>query len=144
MLKVNHLSKIFSNISILKDVSFELPKKGLIFLTGKSGSGKSILLNLLGGIDKPSRGTITIGNQEIQILSNQHLDIYRNYFLGFIFQEYNLLENLTVFENIKIICELQSKKFDDEQIYQTLKQVDLQNLATRYPYQLSLEDKNKE
>lgn len=137
MLKVNHLFKKFQNTEVLENVSFQLPQKGLAFITGKSGSGKSTLLNLIGGLDKPTKGNITVLGCNINEFVSCELDAYRNYFLGFIFQEYNLLDNLTVLENIQMACELQSKPVDKGKMQQTLKQVELDGLENCYPNQLS-------
>ncbi|WP_342386645.1 ATP-binding cassette domain-containing protein [Candidatus Phytoplasma asteris] len=137
MLKINHLFKKFQNTEVLENVSFQLPQKGLVFIIGKSGSGKSTLLNLIGGLDKPTKGNITVLGRNINEFASFELDAYRNYFLGFVFQEYNLLDNLTVFENIQMACALQSKQVDNWKIQQILKQVELDGLETRYPNQLS-------
>ncbi|WP_024563314.1 ABC transporter ATP-binding protein [Candidatus Phytoplasma tritici] len=137
MLKINHLFKKIQNTEVLENVSFQLPQKGLVFITGKSGSGKSTLLNLIGGLDKPTKGNITVLGRNINEFVSFELDAYRNYFLGFVFQEYNLLDNLTVFENIQMACELQSKPVDNWKMQQILKQVELDGLETRYPNQLS-------
>ncbi|WP_252861652.1 ABC transporter ATP-binding protein [New Jersey aster yellows phytoplasma] len=137
MLKINNLFKKIQNTEVIENVSFQLPQKGLVFITGKSGSGKSTLLNLMGALDKPTKGNITVLGRNINEFVSFELDSYRNYFLGFVFQEYNLLDNLTVFENIQMVCELQSKSVDNWGIQQILKQVELDGLETHYPNQLS-------
>jgi putative ABC transport system ATP-binding protein len=137
VLKINHLFKKIQNTEVLENVSFQLPPKGLVFIAGKSGCGKSTLLNLMGGLDKPTKGNITVLGRNINSFTSFELDSYRNYFLGFIFQEYNLLDDLTVFENIQMACELQTKPVDNFKMQQILQQVELHGLENRYPNQLS-------
>ena len=105
MLKLENVSKRYTvkngpSVDALKSISVEFPAQGLIFITGKSGSGKSTLLNLIGGLDTPSAGVIKLGNESITEADDKITDYYRNTYVGFIFQEYNLLNHLTVGENI--------------------------------------------
>lgn len=96
----------------LIDISITLPNKGLIFILGKSGSGKSTLLNILGGIDRPTSGEILLGNIRLDKLSDKELASYRNSYCSFIFQDYNLIDSLNVYENVKLALDLNNNKKD--------------------------------
>lgn len=96
----------------LIDISITLPNKGLIFILGKSGSGKSTLLNILGGIDRPTSGEIILCNIRLDKLSDKELASYRNSYCSFIFQDYNLIESLNVYENVKLALDLNNNKKD--------------------------------
>ena len=103
MLRLKHVFKEYNNQSVLKDINITLPNKGLISIVGVSGSGKSTLLNLIGGIDKPSKGSIFINNVDVTKLNNKELNWYHNKYLGFIFQSYNLIDYLSVKDNLSLI-----------------------------------------
>lgn len=121
----------------LNNVSLKLPNKGLIFILGKSGSGKSTLLNLLGGLDKCDSGDILINKFSIKEVKQNDLDNYRNGVLGFIFQEFNLMENMNVYENIALANELQGQKPDNKLIYNLLKEMELLGYEERKINELS-------
>lgn len=113
---LKNITKIYTSDNISKvaldDVSLSFPVKGLIFILGKSGSGKSTLLNIIGGIDKATKGSITVGDYKLEELSSNDLTSYRNSYCGFVFQEYNLLENLNVYDNVKLALDLKGDKRD--------------------------------
>ncbi|MFB5029502.1 MAG: Vitamin B12 import ATP-binding protein BtuD [Candidatus Phytoplasma pruni] len=121
----------------LNNISLKLPNKGLIFILGKSGSGKSTLLNLLGGLDKFDSGEILINKFSIKELKQNDLDNYRNGVLGFIFQEFNLMESMNVYENIALANELQGQKPDNKLIYNLLKEMELLGYEERKINELS-------
>lgn len=142
MLEVKHLKRIYkikngNSVNALNDVSIKFPETGLIFILGKSGSGKSTLLNVIGGLDKPDEGEIIIDNKSSKTFSDSDFDSYRNTYLGFIFQEYNILPDFSVQENIALALQLQNKKADDEEIDKILEEVDLKGLGKRKPNELS-------
>lgn len=142
MLEIRNLTKIYRPkrgvpVTALDHVSMRLPSHGLVFLLGKSGSGKSTLLNLLGGLDKADEGEILIRNASTAGFGQQHFDSYRNTYVGFIFQEYNVLEEFTVGANIALAIELQGKKATDAQINAILHEVDLDGFGSRRPNELS-------
>ena len=142
MLETRNLKKVYKtkkgvSVTALNDVSIKFPEKGLVFLLGKSGSGKSTLLNLLGGLDKYDEGEITIKGVSSKDFKQSHFDSYRNTYVGFIFQEYNVLEEFSVGANIALAIELQGKKATDEEINSILKQVDLEGFGDRKPNELS-------
>ena len=110
----------------------------MVFVTGKSGSGKTTLLNVVGGLDSFDDGDLIIKGKSFAQFKQQDFDDYRNTFVGFVFQEYNLLDEMTVEKNISLAMELQgAKKRDVEKINQILEQVDLAGLNKRLPNELS-------
>ncbi len=141
MIEVKNLKKTYNvkgNITkALDDVSIQFPERGMVFLLGKSGSGKSTLLNVIGGLDKVDSGEIIIKGKSSSSFSGSDFDSYRNTFVGFIFQEYNILNEFSVEDNIALALELQGKKKDKEKVLELLKQVDLEGFAKRKPNTLS-------
>ena len=142
MLEVSHLSKIYKtkggeDVRALDDVSVLFPEMGMVFLLGKSGSGKSTLLNVCGGLDNPTSGEIIVKGRSSKNFSQSDFDSYRNTFIGFIFQEYNILNEFSVEDNIALALELQGKPKDKEAIAALLEQVDLTGYAKRKPNTLS-------
>lgn len=119
------------DIFAINDISFNLPDTGLVFILGKSGCGKSTLLNLLGGIDGFDSGDILIDNQSIKNYKENEYDKYRNYCVGFVFQENNLLEEYTVSSNIKLALDLRGEKNAEEKIEQVLDRVHLKGFSKR-------------
>lgn len=142
MLETRNLTKIYKTkggaaVKALDDVSIQFPEKGMVFLLGKSGSGKSTLLNVCGGLDAPTSGEIIVKGRSSKVFSQSDFDSYRNTYVGFIFQEYNILNEFTVEDNIALALELQGKKKDKKAIAQLLEQVDLTGYAKRKPNTLS-------
>ncbi len=142
MLSVKNLVKIYKPkkaepVRALDNVSIDFEETGLVFLLGKSGSGKSTLLNAIGGLDKFDSGEIVIKGKSSKDFTQSDFDSYRNTFIGFIFQEYNILENFTVEKNLAIAIELQGKKPNKEEINKLLDQVQMLPYAKRKPNQLS-------
>lgn len=129
MIKVCSLHKIYNenkknSCHALKGVSFNLDKTGMIFILGKSGSGKSTLLNLLGGLDSPTKGSIIFDKEDLSSFSTKELENYRNNNVGFVFQDYCLIEGMTVYENVELALSLQNKN-EPELVEKILKEVDL-------------------
>ncbi len=121
----------------LKDISFKLSNTGMVFILGKSGSGKSTLLKLLAGLDRPSSGEIIFHGQKLSAFSSQQADFYRNTYCGFIFQEYNLLPELSVGDNIALALEMQGEKDTKEKVEAVLRQVELDGYEKRKISELS-------
>lgn len=142
MLEIKNLSKMYKPkkgvaVTALKNINLKLSDTGMVFLLGKSGSGKSTLLNLLGGLDIYDDGEIIINGISSKAFKQSHFDSYRNTYVGFIFQEYNILDEFNVGENIAIAIELQGKKATDNEINDILAQVDLDGYGNRKPNELS-------
>jgi len=142
MLEIRNLTKIYQSktgesVKALDDVSISFPESGMVFILGKSGSGKSTLLNIMGGLDSYDSGEFIIKGKSSKDFAGSDFDAYRNTFIGFIFQEYNVLDDFTVGANIALALELQGKKASPEKINEILSQVDLLNYAKRKPNELS-------
>jgi len=142
MLETKNLVKIYKPkkgvpVKALDNVSLKFADKGMVFLLGKSGSGKSTLLNLLGGLDNYNDGEIIIKGVSSKKFHQKHFDSYRNTYVGFIFQEYNVLDEFTVGANIALAIELQGRKATSDDINRILKQVDLEGYGARKPNELS-------
>lgn len=142
MLEIKNLTKVYTPkkgvpVTALNGISLKFPETGMIFLLGKSGSGKSTMLNLLGGLDSYDDGEIIIKGVSSKNFKQSHFDSYRNTYLGFIFQEYNILDEFSVGANIALAIELQGRKASDEEINEILKEVDLEGYGNRKPNELS-------
>ena len=142
MLEIKNLTKIYRSktgeaVRALDNVSVSFPESGMVFILGKSGSGKSTLLNVMGGLDSYDSGEFVIKGKSSKNFGGSDFDAYRNTFIGFIFQEYNVLDDFTVGANIGLALELQGKKATTEKINDILAKVDLLNYAKRKPNELS-------
>ncbi len=142
MLEIKNLSKTYKPkkgvpVQALCGINLSLPETGMVFLLGKSGSGKSTLLNLLGGLDSYDSGDMVISGTSTAKFRQSDFDSYRNTLVGFIFQEYNILDDFTVGANIALALELQGKKATDEDVNRILSQVDLLGYGARRPNELS-------
>ena len=141
MIKVDNLTKIYksknrTNCTALDRVSFTLPDNGMVFVLGKSGSGKSTLLNLLGGLDGFDSGEIFFEDERLSKFTKYDFYDYRCRHIGFVFQDFHLLEELTVEENIALVLDLESAEHGDL-ITNALAKVGLEEYGSRYPRELS-------
>lgn len=143
MIKLINVNKYYSSgnekIHAVKDFNVTFPEKGLAFILGPSGSGKSTLLNLLGGLDLPDSGEIWIDECNLANLSKKGRTAYLNSYLGFVFQEYNILKDLSLSENIILPLEIQgiNHKECKKRLTNVVKQVGLEGLEKRKVSQLS-------
>ncbi len=142
MLELKKLNKTYKPkkgvpVRALKDISLSFEDSGMVFLLGKSGSGKSTLLNLIGGLDFADSGEIIIDGKSSKEFKQSDFDSYRNTYVGFVFQEYNILNEFSVGENITLALELQSQKSNSQRLEEVLKEVDLEGYADRKPNELS-------
>ena len=121
-------------IKAVENCSFGIEKGELTVILGPSGAGKTTVLNLIGGMDSPTSGTITVDNKRIDSLSHKELVSYRRNDIGFVFQFYNLVQNLTALENVELACQICKDSLDPRTI---LEQVGLEERIDNFPYQLS-------
>lgn len=137
-LKISGIRKSFGSgenrTEVLKGIDFEVAKGEFCVLLGPSGSGKSTLLNIIGGIDSPDSGYISINGEKTGDMDEKTLTRYRRKHLGYVFQMYNLIPNLTVRENIEVGAYLSDKALDTDEILNTL---GLSDHADKKPNQLS-------
>ncbi len=138
MISFKDVNKIYQvgdqEVHALSQASFTLEKGKLTIILGPSGSGKSTLLNILGGMDRPTNGTIDFDGEQVAQLSDTGLTNYRRQKVGFVFQFYNLIPNLTVLENVAIAAKLNG---NDAQSESYLEQVGLRHRLNNFPNQLS-------
>lgn len=121
-------------VEVLRDVSIEIEKAEILAILGPSGSGKSTLLNLIGGLDKPSVGSVWYREQDLSRLSSRELTLYRRDTVGFVFQFYNLVPNLTARENVLVSTEISRHPLD---VDESLVLVGLADRADHFPSQMS-------
>ncbi len=122
--------KIYAN----DQVNFEIEKGELAIILGSSGAGKSTVLNILGGMDTNDEGEVIIDKEKISNFSNKELITYRRYAVGFVFQFYNLVNNLTALENVELASEIVENALDAKEV---LKSVGLEHRLHNFPSQLS-------
>ena len=130
--KTYHVGEI--EIHALHNTSFEVEKGELVIIVGPSGAGKTTLLNILGGMDTLSTGKVLLDGQEISALSKKQLTDYRRHDVGFVFQFYNLIGNLTALENVELANQICKDPLDAQQI---LTEVGLGDRMKNFPSQLS-------
>ena len=130
--KIYHTGEV--QINALHDVNFEIEKGELVVIVGPSGAGKTTLLNILGGMDTLSSGKVVLDGREISGLNKKQLTEYRRYDVGFVFQFYNLIGNLTALENVELANQICKDPLNAEQI---LNDVGLKDRMKNFPSQLS-------
>lgn len=121
-------------IEALKDATFEIEKGEICVIVGASGAGKTTLLNILGGMDTLSEGRVTLDGRDISALTTKQMATYRRWDIGFVFQFYNLIPNLTALENVEIASQLSKKPLSSEAV---MKAVGLADRMDNFPAQLS-------
>ena len=141
LLRVENLSKSYgkgeAKVDALKNINLSIKKGEFIAIVGPSGSGKSTLLHLLGGVDKPTIGNVFINDINIYDLKEKDLAIFRRRNIGFVFQNYNLVPILNVYENIVLPIELDGMKIDEEYIDSIINILGLSQKLTNMPNNLS-------
>ncbi len=130
------MDKYYGNFHVLKDISLQVGKGEFISIIGRSGSGKSTLLNIIGGMDRAEKGNIIIDGEDISSYSDDELTLYRRKKVGFIFQFFNLLPNITVLENISMPLIL-NNSMDEEKAKFFIKLIGLEGKEKFFPFQLS-------
>lgn len=121
-------------IDALAGIDFTIEKGEFVIVAGASGAGKSTVLNILGGMDRPSGGEIVVDGEHVEQFSDKRLITYRRYDVGFVFQFYNLVQNLTALENVELASEICKEPLPAAE---TLRQVGLEHRMGNFPAQLS-------
>lgn len=143
ILKIKNITKDYGikgfKTKVLKDISLNVNKGDFIAIMGPSGAGKTTLLNIMSTLDKPTSGEVILDNIDISKVKNKELSKLRREKIGFIFQDYNLLDNMTLMNNIALPLALgknKSKEIEDK-VINIAKKFGLENHLDKYPYQLS-------
>lgn len=143
VLKIDKIEKYYGNRSCLTkaidNISFTVTNGEFVAIMGASGSGKTTLLNCISTIDKVTSGHIYLGNKDITELKGNDLNKFRREELGFIFQDFNLIDTLTAYENIALALTIQNEnvKEIEEKIEKVAKDLDIKDILKKYPYQMS-------
>lgn len=143
ILKVDKIEKYYGSRSSLTkaidNLSFEVDKGEFVAIMGASGSGKTTLLNVISTIDKVTSGHIYVGGEDITKLKGNQLNKFRREELGFIFQDFNLLDTLTAYENIALALSIQNVSASeiDKRIKKVAEELDIKDVLKKYPYQMS-------
>ncbi|MBN1040115.1 ABC transporter ATP-binding protein [Clostridium botulinum] len=143
ILKMDKIEKYYGNkdniTKAVDNISFNVEKGEFIGIMGPSGSGKTTLLNLISTIDNVTTGSITINNKDITRLKPKSLEEFRRDELGFVFQDFNLLDTLTAYENIALALTIQNKRKGsiDSLIKNIAKELGIEEILNKYPYQMS-------
>ena len=145
ILKVKNLQKIYTTrfgtnkVEALKDVSFEVERGEFIAIMGESGSGKSTLLNIISSLDRATKGQVLINDKDIQSIKDKELSAFRRNNLGFVFQDFNLLDNFSVKDNILLPLVISGEKYDQmmKKLNPLVRTLGIDQLIEKYPYELS-------
>lgn len=141
ILRVENLCKTYgkgkNEVKALDHISFSVNKGEFIAIIGPSGSGKSTLLHLLGGVDKPTSGKVFMNDQDVYVQNDEQLAIFRRRQVGLIYQFYNLIPILNVFENITLPLKLDGQKVNEERVNELLELLGLAERRKHLPSQLS-------
>lgn len=141
ILQANGLTKIYGAgeniVRALDGVDLSIEKGEFVAIVGTSGSGKSTLLHMLGGLDRPTSGAVTVDGQELSVLPDEALTIFRRRKIGFVFQNYNLVPVLNVLENIVLPIRLDGGQIDDNYLNQIISTLGLEQKLQNLPNQLS-------
>lgn len=140
-LTVEHLSKVYGSGQVqttaLNDVSFEIERGEFVAIIGSSGSGKSTLMHLLGGVDRPTSGTVRLNGEDVYARNDEQLAIFRRREVGLVYQFYNLIPVLTATENMTLPMRLDGRKVNDERLKTLLYALNLNGYENYLPNQLS-------
>jgi putative ABC transport system ATP-binding protein len=137
-IEMEHIVKKYGSgdnvLYALNDASLSLEKGEFCVILGPSGSGKSTLLNILGGLDRADEGRLTVGKDELSKMNKKELSVYRREKIGIVFQTYNLIGELTVRENVKVVSDISKKPLDADAL---LEELGLKDHKTHFPSEIS-------
>jgi putative ABC transport system ATP-binding protein len=139
MIDLINVTKKYNSFPALSGLSLSIKTGEFIAITGSSGSGKSTLMNIIGTLDRPTAGNVFIDGLDLKSVSKRSLAVFRNKKIGFVFQNYNLIDNLTVYKNIELVL-IYAGVAPSEREYSVKKalyEVSLSNKEKAYPYELS-------
>ncbi len=141
ILEIKNVSKLYQSgnhsLTVLNDINFAIAKGETVAITGPSGSGKTTLLGLCAGLDQSSTGSVTLNGVQLDTLNEDQRAAVRNQYVGFIFQNFQLLPTLTAVENVMVPLELRGEKNSRAAALELLSKVGLEDRASHYPVQLS-------
>ena len=141
MLELKNISKVYKNKNYmnqaLNEINLSFRKNEFVSILGSSGAGKTTLLNIIGGLDKYTKGNMLINGNSTKKYNDSNWDAYRNIHVGFIFQNYNLIKHISVYKNVEIALTLSRVKDKKEKVMEVLKKVGLENFAYKKPNELS-------
>lgn len=137
MIRIEKVEKYYGTRAVFRGIDLMVEDREFLALMGSSGSGKSTLLNLIGGMDLPQRGRIIVDNEDISSYREEELTAYRRKKIGFVFQFFNLLPNMTVYENIEIPLLLNGAEGYESRVFDYLRQAGLEGRAEDHPSSLS-------
>ncbi len=141
ILSLNNVGKIYksgnSDLQVLNDINFDIVTGSTVSIVGPSGSGKTTLLGICAGLDKSSTGTVTLHDNLLNNMNEDQLAMVRNQYIGFIFQNFQLLPTLTALENVMVPLELRGEKNIKDRSMELLEKVGLASRSHHYPTQLS-------
>lgn len=141
ILKASHLKKYYgkeeSLVKALDDVNVSVEEGQFVAIIGTSGSGKSTLLHMLGGLDRPTSGSVQVENKSMDTMTEEQLTVFRRQRIGFIFQNYNLVPYLTTYENIVLPVRLDGKREDKKFLEEIIHFLELEGKLSHYPSHLS-------
>ena len=145
ILEVNALKKVYvtrfnlNRVEALKNVNFSVEKGEYVAVMGESGSGKTTLLNILAALDKPTAGTVLLEGNDLSVIKESEMASFRRDNLGFVFQDFNLLDTFTLEDNIYLPLVLAGKKYSEmhERLTPIAKRLGIEKLLKKYPYEVS-------
>lgn len=145
LLTVSHLKKVYTtrfggqSVEALRDVNFSVDEGEYVAIMGESGSGKTTLLNILAALDKPTAGRVMLEDKDISGIKEKHMAAFRRDHLGFVFQEFNLLDTFSLEDNIFLPLVLAGKSYEEmrDRLLPLAKNLGIEGLLKKYPYEIS-------
>ena len=145
LLKVTHLQKVYTTrlggnkVEALKDINFEVEEGEYVAIMGESGSGKTTLLNIIASLDKPTSGEVTLKGMTLSRIREKDIAAFRREHLGFVFQDFNLMDNFSVMDNIFLPLVLSGKKYPEmrERLKPIAEGLGISDIMKKYPYEIS-------